>query len=386
MVDYFIHDQVFHLIIFLAVILMILLTNIWITHRARRHSPPSQLPMVSILVPARNEERNIFSCIQSLLSQDYPCFEVLVLNDQSNDGTQEVLKRIATSHPSLHVFEGKPPPENVVGKNWACSQLALQASGELLLFTDADTCHRSEMLRAVVTSFIGERADLLTGYPRQLVHSWGELLLVPFFSWVLFCFIPLVLGYQLHLPILSSAVGQFMLFRRDAYLAIGGHESVKTSVVDDISLARRIKSARLSLRVVHIADLVSCRMYYSSREAVAGFTKNLFAFFDYRLLPFLFAFIWVLFMFWKPLFVLIALIFGQPTNTQPATIAVCVVLSILLWLIHYVNVSFPFGLAFLYPFTILVNVGVALRSCLYSIGGGLEWKGRKIAKSKWKWF
>jgi len=383
--DYFIHDLVFHLIIFQAVILVILISNIWISRRARHHAPPHELPMISVLVPARNEEKNIADCLQSLLAQDYPCFEVLVLDDQSSDGTLEILKRIATSKPGLHVLDGKTPPENVVGKNWACSQLALQASGELLLFTDADTRHSPEMLRAVVTALIGEQADLLTGYPRQLVHSWGERLLVPFFSWVLFSFIPLVLGYRLQLPALSSAVGQLMLFRRDAYLAIGGHESVSTSMVDDMSLARRIKSARLRWRVAHIADLVSCKMYSSGIEAINGFTKNLFAVFDFRLLPFLLAFIWLLVMFWEPLVVLILVISGQTSHAQPAALAACLALSVILWLIHNINMGIPFGLAFIYPFTILANLGVAFRSCVHSLGGQLEWKGRKMTRIRWKW-
>jgi chlorobactene glucosyltransferase len=341
--------------------------------------------MVSVLVPARNEERNITSCVQSLLAQDYPCFEVLVLDDQSSDGTREILKRITATRPELQVLDGKPPPGNVVGKNWACSQLALQARGELLLFTDADTSHRPDMLRAIVTALTGERADLLTGFPRQVVQSWGERLLVPFFSWVLLSFIPLILGYRLQLPALSSAVGQLMLFRRDAYLSIGGHESVSDSVVDDMSLVRRIKSARLRWRVVHIADLVSCRMYHSDQEAIEGFTKNLFAVFDYRLLPFLFAFLWLLVMFWEPLVVMIMLLAGLASHAQPAAIAACLALSASLWLVHYMNMGISFGLAFLYPFTILANVGIALRSCLYSLGGHSEWKGRKISPKRWKW-
>ena len=91
-----------------------------------------------------------------------------------------------------------------VGKNWACSQLAHQAQGELFFFTDADTLHQPGTLRAIVTALMGEQADLLTGFPRQEVHTWGERLLVPFFSWALLCFIPLALAYRLRLPVLSS--------------------------------------------------------------------------------------------------------------------------------------------------------------------------------------
>jgi chlorobactene glucosyltransferase len=232
---------------------------------------------------------------------------------------------------------------------------------------------------------MGEQADFLTGFPRQEVYTWGEWLLVPFFSWAFLCFIPLTLAYRLRLPFLSIAVGQMMLFRRQAYLAIGGHESISSSVVDDMSLARQIKAKRLSWRVSYIADLISCRMYHSSREALDGFTKNLFAAFDYRLLPFLFAFTWLVVMFWEPLIVLGLMVSGLAPQAQPTAVVACLALSMLLWLIPYSEMRIRFFLAFLYPFTILANIGVAFRSLVHSIGGRITWKGRTIARPRWKW-
>ena len=139
MVDYFTRDLIYHLIIFQVVLLLVILSNIWITRRIRHHSPPDVFPMVSILIPVRNEERSIAGCVQSLLAQDYPSFEVVVLDDQSSDGTRAILEKMAISQPALRILHGEPPSDNQVGKNWACSQLARQAQGELLFFTDADT-------------------------------------------------------------------------------------------------------------------------------------------------------------------------------------------------------------------------------------------------------
>ena len=385
MVNYFAHVQVYDLIIFQTIILIIALSNIWVTHRIRHHSPPQIFPTVSILLPVRNEERNIAKCVESLLEQDYPSFEILVLDDQSSDGTRSILERIAVSKPRLRILDGIPPSSDQVGKNWACSQLAQRAQGELILFTDADTRHHKNTLRTIVTALMGENADLLTGFPHQEVRTWGEYLLVPFFSWILLSFIPLVLGYKIQRPALSSAVGQLMLFKRDAYFAIGGHASVSSSIVEDMSLAGRIMAAKFRWRVSYVADLISCRMYQSSWEAVDGFTKNLFAVFEYRLLPFLFAYIWLVVMFWKPLIILGLMISGQSLQAQPVSLAVCLILSLLLWLIHYIEMDFPFGLAFLYPFTVLANVGVAFRSLVYSLGGRVTWKGRPIARTHWKW-
>lgn len=385
MVDYLSHDLIYHLIIFQAVILLVVLSNIWITRRARHHSPPAVFPMVSVLIPARNEERSIAGCILSILAQDYPSFEVLVLDDQSSDGTRAILESISVSHTALRVLHGESPSGNQVGKNWACSQLASQAQGELLFFTDADTLHKPDTLKTLVTTLLGEQADLLTGFPRQGIHTWGERLLVPFFSWAFLCFVPLTLAYKLRLSFLSIAVGQVMLFRREAYLSIGGHESVSSSVVDDMSLVRQIKTKRLRWRVSYIADLISCRMYHASREAIDGFSKNLFAAFDYRMLPFLFTFTWLMVMFWEPLILSAVMISGLVTQAQPIAVVACLVLSILLWAIPYGEMSIPFFLAFLYPFTILANVGVAFRSLVFSLGGRTVWKGRTITRTRWKW-
>jgi chlorobactene glucosyltransferase len=176
-----------------------------------------------------------------------------------------------------------------------------------------------------------------------------------------------------------------MLFRREAYVAIGEHESVGASIVEDMNLAKRIKSARLRWRVAHIADLISCRMHHSSQEAIDGFTKNLFAVFGYRLIPFLFAFLWLLVMFWEPLIVLALVIGGQGYLAPLASIATCQFLAVLVWLIPYIDLGIPFGLACLYPFTILANVGIAGRSLFYSLSGLAKWKDRIIARARWKW-
>jgi cellulose synthase/poly-beta-1,6-N-acetylglucosamine synthase-like glycosyltransferase len=181
MLHYLMHDLVIHLICFQTVILLVILSNAWILYRARRHVPPSLFPKVSILIPARNEEKNIAGCVSSLLAQDYPSFEVIVLDDQSSDNTRSILMRIAGSEPRLSVLAGSPLPEGRLGKNWACAQLAQRANGDQLYFTDADTIHQPQALRALVTTLIGEQADLLTGFPGQELQTWGERLIVPFF-------------------------------------------------------------------------------------------------------------------------------------------------------------------------------------------------------------
>lgn len=384
--NYLTHDLIIHLILFQLVALVVILSNIIILHRARRHPPPEVLPMVSILIPARNEEHNIGRCIQSLLAQDYPAFEILVLDDQSTDGTLAILRQMAESQPELQVLTGSSPPENQLGKNWACTQLARAARGDLLLFTDADTFHQPQSLRELVTALIGEQADLITGFPRQQVISWTEKLLVPFFTWASISFIPLWLAYRVRSPFLSVAVGQMMLFRREAYQQIGGHETLGNAIVDDISLARKIKAAGLRWRVVRLSDLISCRMFHGGWGAVQGFTKNLFAAFDFRLFSYLFVFLWLAVLFWTPIIVLASMSLGQAPNARADQLMICMGLSLLLWIIPFLETGIPLYLAFLYPVTILANEGIAFRSMIFSLTGRLTWKGRTLAKPNWKWF
>lgn len=386
MIRYFSSDLIVHLIIFQTVILVIALWNIMLARKARRHSPPAVSLPVSILVPARNEELNIAACVKSLLSQDYPDFEVIVLDDNSSDGTLRVLQEIAQEEPRLTVLEGRPGPDLHPGKNWACSQLADAAQGELLFFTDADTVHRPETLLMATAALVGESADLITGYPRQVLRTWGEKLLVPFFSWAVLVFFPLGLAYRIPSAIFTTAVGQMMLFRKGAYRAIGGHAGVSQSIVDDLSLARKIHREGFRWRVVWISDLISCRMYRTTSQALEGFSKNLFAAFEFRLLPFIFAFLWLGVLFLEPLILLLMHIAGKAPGVDLGNLAVCLGLSILVWLIPYLHLGLPAWLATLYPVTVLANEISAARSLWLSLRGKLVWKDRLIEPSSWKWF
>jgi len=385
MVLYLTHKLIIDLIWFQLAIMGIVLSNILILHRARLREQKRDFPTVSILVPVRNEERSIGGCIQSLLEQNYPSYEVIALDDQSSDGTFAILEQIAGSQPRLKVLVGTPPPGGMSGKNWACAQLADQSQGDLLLFTDADTVFKPQSLRLIVSTMLSQKADLLTGFPRQNVYTWGEKLLVPFFSWAVLCFIPLWVAYQVRLPALSSAVGQMMLFRREVYQKIGGHENLGAVIVDDLVLARRIKAAGWRWRVMNVTDLITCRMYHGHREAFDGFAKNLFACFDFHLSIFLFVFIWLTVLFLEPLIVLVALLLGFVPTTVITELVVCIGLSVLLWLIPYIELGVPAYLGFIYPITTLANVVVAFQSLRLSMTGRLSWKDRTLNRPKWKW-
>jgi chlorobactene glucosyltransferase len=385
MTYYVTHGLIISFIYFQAVVLIIVLSNIMLLHRIRRHDDPLDFPSVSILVPARDEESRISACIFSLLGQDYLNYEVIVLDDQSSDGTAALLQHIGIDHPRLKVFTGSPPPQGYIGKNWACTQLAHHAQGDLLLFTDADTIFQPQALKEIVRAMMGEQADFITGYPRQLMESWGERLLVPFFLWSALCFIPLWLAYRLRISSLTTAVGQVMLFRREAYQAVGGHTALGAVIVEDIALARSIKRAGLCWRVANVTDLVSCRMYLGGQRAVAGFAKNLFAVFNFRLGEFLFAYLWLGALFLEPLIILTAKLFGLAPHASYPELISCIALSWLVWIIPYGELRIPPLLGLIYPLTIIANMVAAIHSLLRSLTGRLSWKGRPLPRPKWRW-
>jgi chlorobactene glucosyltransferase len=332
-------------------------------------------------VPARNEEDNIGPCVRSLLAQSYPSFRVLVIDDNSSDRTWQVLTELANETDRLRIFQGQPLPSAWLGKHWACHQLSRVASGELLLFTDADTRHHPSALCNAVAALLKHEADLLTAIPRQHVGTWGERLVVPLFPWTVFCFLPLILAHHWRWPAFSASVGQYMLFRRQAYDQIGGHASVRQSVIDDIALGRRIKAQGLRWRLFDASDCVGCRMYHSFREACEGFCKGLFPAFGGNALVYIFVWLWLLLVFLEPLVVLIFCLTDIAIPPPLCTLAMAAVaLSLLLWGLTHWRFRFPLYLTLFYPATIVLGCFVAVRSMMRTLGKKTTWKGRNLAR------
>ncbi|NTV17690.1 MAG: glycosyltransferase, partial [Chlorobiaceae bacterium] len=239
---------------------------------------PHAGPLVSVLVPARNEELNIERCVRSLLRQNYAPFEILVLDDGSTDATPELLGRLVKeSNGQLRVLQGEPLPEGWHGKSWACSQLGHLAKGELLLFTDADTMHAPDSLHRTVGAMQESGADMLSLMPHQELYSFWEKLVVPLVHVILMCYLPIGLVRKSRNPAFCFANGQFILFRREFYDRIHGHEAVRNALVEDVWLCKAVKKAGGSVVAFNGSDVVSCRMYRNFKEIWEGFSKNLYA-------------------------------------------------------------------------------------------------------------
>jgi chlorobactene glucosyltransferase len=232
-------------------------------------------PRTSILVPARNEEKSIVTCVTSLLQQDYPDFEVIILDDASTDKTGVLLDALAIQYPQLRVIHSdKEPPPGWSGKVYACAQLAPYATGDWLLFTDADTQHASQSIMQGFLEAQRLNVSLLSALPYQQTDTWGERLLVPF----IMHFLPLIgLNFvsMWHGKGNILANGQYILVNADHYRAIGGHKTIKNALVDDFALAQLFQRNGYHIGLINGTNLLQCRMYYNFKEVWNGFTKNI---------------------------------------------------------------------------------------------------------------
>jgi glycosyltransferase involved in cell wall biosynthesis len=260
----------------------------WAMRRTPFLSPDSprfeggEAPLVSVLVPAKDEEEGVAECLRSLLQQSYPRFEVLVADDRSADRTAEIVERLAAEDSRLQLVRIVDLPAGWTGKCNALDQLQRRAQGEWLLFVDADTRHHPECVSVAVEEATRRSADLLSLMPSLDARTFWERTVQPFAAMCLMILYPLPQVNDPNRKDMGFANGQFILIRRSAYEAIGGHASVRDRFVEDVQLGRRVREQGLSLRVAMAPDLFSVRMYATLREIVRGWTRILYSAVDGR--------------------------------------------------------------------------------------------------------
>jgi glycosyltransferase involved in cell wall biosynthesis len=206
-------------------------------------------PKVSIIVPARNEEKIISKCLQSLLSQDYDNYEVIAIDDSSTDKTLSIISELSKKNPRLILVKSPPRPDDWVGKNWACFQGYQKSSGEILLFTDADTVHRSDALSSAVNTMLHDGLDALTLVPKLLCYDIITKFTLPVLSVFLHSrYSPLRVNNPNNK--IGYFFGSFYLISKKNYEKIGTHEQVRQELVEDGALGRRVKEQRMYLRLI----------------------------------------------------------------------------------------------------------------------------------------
>ena len=246
--------------------------------------PLAIAPYVSILIPARDEEENIGTLLEQLSTLEYSSHEIIVYNDHSADKTESIVQQWATRNPTIKIINGQQPPKGWLGKNHACHQLAQAASGDIVLFLDADVSIKKDFLNRSISYFQKYELHLLSIFPKQIIRSLGEKVSVPLMNWILLSLLPLALVRKSKNEAFSAANGQFMMFNAATYKAIWPHEKCKSHRVEDIAIMRLFKQKGLACDTRLGDNDISCRMYVGLDSAIAGFTKNIFQFFGNSIL------------------------------------------------------------------------------------------------------
>ncbi len=342
--------------------------------------------LVSICIPARNEEDVIERCIASVLKQDYPNFEVLVLDDNSTDKTPEIISGLSSFVSNLTHLMGAPKPENWLGKPWACHQLAEAANGAILIFIDADVWLEKNSVSKTVSAL--QLKDVITVWPQQKLGSFWEHMIVPLVYFSLYTLLPAkyvernprwmpsFLSNRLNEKF-AAACGQFIAFNKKAYMETGGHKSVKTEVVEDVELARIIKRKKLSLQMFDGVETVYCKMYNGHKDIWNGFKKNFLAGFGSL---FEFNFMWIVhfLVFILPWFALASSIITS--NTTQLVLSIVVIAS---YNLQRVILNYRYGwsiiIGFMHPLSVLWFHVLAVVSIIDRITGKKAiWKGREV--------
>jgi chlorobactene glucosyltransferase len=338
---------------------------------------------MSILIPARNEEENIKRCIISLTKQDYKNIEILVLDDNSTDDTVRIVLELSQKDPRIKLYSGGPLKKGWLGKSYACWQLSKHARGDYLIFTDADTLHFPNSISGAVACLLRYNLDALSVFPKEIMVTFHERMMVPFGHYIILSLMPLYLIRKIKTALFCTAIGQFMLFKKEVYKKIGGHKSIKGKMLEDIKISKRVKSFGYKFMIFDGRSNVYCRMYRNFREIVEGYSKVLFAVFDYKIYMISIAIILVAAIFLFPFIMLpVGILFDWPL-----VLIELIILQIIIILITKIILSLRFKCKavdiILHPISIVYLILIAINSVLNTkIGMGVYWKGRIYDVSK----
>lgn len=348
-------------------------------------APPKQQPKISVIVPARNEAKNIRRCVEALLEQTYPNYELIVLDDRSTDATPQILDQISGSLQTerLRVLEGQDLPPGWAGKPFALAQASQQAQGEWLCFVDADTFAQPRLLSSTLAKAQAERADMFTILTDQILGSFWEKAVLPL------VFTALSVGFpsqRVNDPEKPDAIanGQFILIRKEVYQSVGGHAAVRDRIAEDRALADLVKSRGYRLIVADGRAVARTRMYTSFPEIWEGWTKNIFLGMQGRLGLLLFgALTALLAALFLPAWLLVGMVWfllSWKLVVGIVMLEAVLVWGYLLWL--RLQAARAFHISGLYALTLplgsLIFAAMMFASAYKVLSGqGVTWKGRK---------
>lgn len=349
-------------ILFALIALVNLISNLYLPKKTQLKS----YPLVSILIPARNEQQNIGILLDDTLKLNYPNYEVIVYDDQSTDRTPEIVEKKMVSTYKIQLIHGGVLEKGWLGKNYACHFLAAKASGDYYLFLDADVRINTTVIEKALTLMQKHHLGLLSVFPKQILDNRGAWYTVPLMNWILLSLLPLILVRISGWISFSAANGQFMCFDAEIYKKLQPHLENKTCKVEDMAICQYYKRQKVRVSTFLGDDNIRCKMYACLDDAINGFSKNIFAFFGNSLFATL---LFAVFTLCAPVIVIYSL--GIPYFL----IYLCIVL--LKKIIISKTSNQPIGLNLLYYpiqyFMFLKIITIAIKN-----RNALTWKGRPI--------
>jgi chlorobactene glucosyltransferase len=358
--------------------LLVTITNIPYIKRLRR-SALTQSPLVSVLIPCRNEERKIVECVASLVNQNYKNIEIVTLDDCSDDETGKKLSELQSKYKKVIAIKGDPLPEGWVGKNWACHQLVSYANGKFLLFCDADVTYDSTLIHDAIANIQGNNSKFMTLFPSRNTSSITDKFIWSFAGWTLNSWLPLILAYRTKISFLSAGFGQFLLIDKDTYFFVGGHKAFKGTSLDDFELARAVQKSGVKWFVGVGAGRVITSGYKGFFESIKGHGRSIMPVFHNRSILMFFFWLLLLNTMWSPIATLILSLAGinvPQGNVQIA--ALSTVIIAISWLMSVVKIRISFLAALFYPLATASVLMAALSSYARVKRKSVEWKGRSI--------
>ena len=361
---YFIYGS---LLIFLTITVINILTGPMLKKRIIFHNQP----LVSVLIPARNEAENIAQCLEGLIRQDYQNTEIIVLDDLSSDGTGKIAWNFINRFKALKVIDGEPLPEGWTGKNWACHQLSKAAKGEILIFTDADNRHQNNAVSNTLGWIEKYELGLFSAFPQQKTGTLSERLVIPVIDLFLYSSLVLWLTYYLKFPSLAAANGQWLAFTRTAYQKIRGHQAVKSKIVEDVELSRLAKKGGIKILTTAGTGIISSRMYNGFLPVWRGFSKNLFGLVSNKSIPFILILLGILFTYLLPFVLLFKM------TLYPYAL-ISVLWGMLIRFLLAIKYKHPFfESVLLHPIGLSLSLIIAVNSFIQNKFGTVLWKDRQ---------
>ncbi len=336
--------------------------------------------LVSVLIPARNEEKVIERCIRSLIAQDYPHLEVIIYNDQSTDCTGVIMDRLVKDHDQVQVIHGTHLPDGWVGKNHGCHILSKAAKGQWLLFGDSDIAMHPDAISRIIATAVSSKLQFLSFFPRFDNYSFAERAFLPLFYFYLYGFLPMWSITKSKNATAVAANGSCILISRELYTEIGGHETVKDKVLEDVLMARHVKGLGHSIGYGDGSKLYDVHMYDNIAGIWEGFSKNSFSMMKWNYAAGVYFVILGLLFFVLPY---IGLIWALTTNNWLLSLTFGFSSFIYLLCMTLVSIHLRQGIwsIVIFPLSMFLSLCVIVNSMYRTATGkGVTWKGRTYAK------